>query len=295
MGKISVGPPYFDTVFVPLLTPLVFLMGIGPLARWKDAELPDLAVRLRWAAGTAVVATIVAVWAHGGVGIVGAIGFGMAFWIIASVATDLTERLRAPTGTRTSVLRRAALVPRAMVGMMIAHLGVAAFILGVTLVRSGEVERDVRMNIGDTTQIGDYVFTFRGVRELPGPNYRAAEGTIDVTVDGRPVVTLHPQKRVYSATQSVMTEAAIDPGLTRDLYVSLGEPVVDKSGGGWIVADLLQAVRRLDLGRLPDHGDRRPARGDRPPLSAAREADPCRARRRRRRAAAPRRRRVKNP
>ena len=237
MGKISVGPPYFDTVFVPLLTPLVFLMGVGPLARWKEATLPDLAQRLKWAAGTAVVATIVAVWAHGGIGIVGAVGFLMAFWIVASVATDLFERLRPPTGARVTVVQRARLISRAMVGSMIAHLGVAAFILGVTLVRSGEVERDVKMEVGDTTEIGDYLFTFRGVREVPGPNFRAAQGTVDVTENGRPVATLHPQKRIYTATQSAMTEAAIDPGLTRDLYVSLGEPIVagGQLTGAWVV------------------------------------------------------------
>ncbi len=235
LGKISVGPPYFDTVFVPLLTPLVFLMGVGPLARWKAATLPDLAQRLKWAAGTAAVATIVACWVHGGIGFVGALGLLMAFWIVASVATDLVERLRSPDGARIGVLRRARQIPRAMVGMMIAHAGVAVFILGVTLVRSGEVERDVKMDVGDTTEIGDYVFTFRGAREVSGPNYRAAQGTIDVTERGRPVATLHPEKRVYTATQATMTEAAIDPGLRRDLYVSLGEPIADAAGSAWIV------------------------------------------------------------
>ncbi len=237
LGKISVGPPYFDTVFVPLLTPLIVLMGVGPLARWKDAALPDLASRLKWAAGTAVVATVVASWAHGGIGLVGALGFLMAFWIIASVATDLALRLRPPPGARVSLVGRARLIPRAMVGMMIAHLGVAAFILGVTLVRSGEVERDVKMEVGDTTEIGDYVFTFRGVREVAGPNYRAAQGTIDIAENGKPVATLQPQKRIYTATQAAMTEAAIDTGLTRDLYVSLGEPIVNgtRPTGAWVV------------------------------------------------------------
>jgi cytochrome c-type biogenesis protein CcmF len=239
LGKISVGPPYFDTVFVPLLTPLVFLMGIGPLARWKEARLPDLAKRLRWAAGTAIVATIVASWVHGGIGIVGALGFLMAFWIVASVATDLIERLQPHPGERVALVQRALLVPRAMVGMMIAHAGVAVFILGVTLVKSGEIERDVKMDVGDTTEIGDYVFTFRGAREVAGPNYRAAQGTIEVSEGGRPVTTLHPEKRVFTATQAVMTEAAIDPGLRRDLYVSLGEPIVEQAtnrpSGAWIV------------------------------------------------------------
>ena len=232
LGKISVGPPYFETVFVPLLSPLVFLMGVGPLARWKEAELPDLAKRLRWALGVTVVAAVLAAWLHGGIGIVGCVGLLMGFWIVASVATDLIERLRPIGGQRTGVLHRARLIPRSIAGMMVAHLGIAVFIFGVTLVRTGEVERDVKMEIGDTTEVAGKVFTFRGVREAPGPNYRAVQGQIDVTENGKPVVTLHPEKRLYPATEATMTEAAIDAGLTRDLYVSLGEPV---GRGAWIV------------------------------------------------------------
>ncbi len=173
-------------------------MGVGPLARWKEARLPDLARRLRWAAGTAVVATIVAMFAHGGIGLVGALGLLMAFWIVASVATDVVERLRPVDGERVDVLARARLIPRAMVGMFVAHLGVAVFIVGVTLVRTGEVERDVKMEVGDTTTIGDYVFTFRGAHDVDGPNYRAAQGTIDVDEGGRAVATLRPEKRFYT-------------------------------------------------------------------------------------------------
>jgi cytochrome c-type biogenesis protein CcmF len=217
---------------VPLLTPLVFLMGIGPLARWKETELPDLASRLKWAAGAAVVATVATMWLRGGIGVVGAVGLLMAFWIIGSIATDFVERLRPVGGLRTGLWHRARLIPRSIAGMQIAHLGVAVFILGVTLVKTGEVERDVRMQVGDTTTIGDLVFSFGGVRDVQGPNYRAARGTVTVTDKGRPVVTLHPEKRHYPATQSTMTEADIDVGLTRDLYVSLGEAV---DGGAWIV------------------------------------------------------------
>jgi cytochrome c-type biogenesis protein CcmF len=233
LGKISVGPPYFDTVFVPLLAPLVFLMGVGPMARWKETTLPDLFTRLKWAAGCAVVATLVVALLHGRVGIVGAVGLLMAFWIIAAVATDLVERLRPAGGLRSGIAHRARQIPRAMVGMMVAHLGVAVFILGVTLVRTGEVERDVQMAPGDTTTIGDLVFTFRGASDVRGPNYRAARGEIEVTRNGRTVTTLHPEKRFYPASQSTMTEAAIEPGLTRDLYVSLGEPIANSPA--WIV------------------------------------------------------------
>jgi len=230
LGKISVGPPYFDTVFVPLLTPLVFLMGVGPMARWKDARLPDLAMRLRWAAGTAVVAALAVAWLHGGLGIVGVLGLLMVFWIVASVATDLVERLRPDAGK--GLVERARQVPRALVGMMIAHVGIAVFITGVTLVKSGEVERDVKMDVGDTTTIGPYVFTFRGAQAVDGPNYRAMQGVIEVSKNGAAPTTLRPEKRLYTATQASLTEAAIDTGFTRDLYVSLGEAV---GGSAWVV------------------------------------------------------------
>jgi cytochrome c-type biogenesis protein CcmF len=234
LGKISVGPPYFDTVFVPLMTPLVFLMGVGPIARWKETQLPDLVTRLKWAAGSAVVATLLVAWLKGGVGIVAATGLLMAFWIVSSVATDLIERLRPAGGMRASIVHRARQIPRAVAGMMLAHLGVAIFILGVTLVRTGEVERDVQMAPSDTTTIGNLVFTFRGASDVRGPNYRAAQGEIEVTTtDGRKVTTLRPEKRFYPAAQSTMTNAAIQPGLTRDLYVSLGEPI--QNSPAWIV------------------------------------------------------------
>ena len=233
LGKISVGPPYFETVFVPLVAPLVFLMGVGPIARWKEAALPDLVTRLKWAAGCAVVATLVVALARGGIGIVGVAGLLMAFWIVAAVLTDLSERLRPTGGVRASIVHRARQIPRAMAGMMLAHLGIAVFIFGVTLVRTGEVERDVQMGPGDTTTIGDLVFTFRGASDIRGPNYRSAQGEVVVTRGDRLVTVLRPEKRFYPASQSTMTEAAIQPGLTRDLYVSLGEPIANSPA--WIV------------------------------------------------------------
>jgi cytochrome c-type biogenesis protein CcmF len=230
LGKISVGPPYFDTVFAPLMAPLVFLMGVGPISRWKQQALPELATRLRWALVVALVAALLAGWAAGHIGFASTLGLAMAFWIVASVATDLAERLR--PGPGGSVIARARLLPRAMLGMMVAHLGVAVFIVGVVMVRSYEVERDVRMDIGDSTTVNGYTFTFRGARELAGPNYQAVQGLVEVTQGERKVAEMRPEKRIYRVQQNPMTEAAIDVGLTRDLYVSLGEPV---DGRAWIV------------------------------------------------------------
>jgi cytochrome c-type biogenesis protein CcmF len=232
MGKISVGPPYFDSVFVPLMVPVVFLMGVGPLARWRQAEVPDLARRLRWALGLTVPAALATGWAAGEITAMATLGFAMAWWIVFAVGTDLFERLKVGSGVGGSLRSRARQLPRTMLGMMVAHLGVAAFAFGVSMVNTYQVERDLKMDLGDTTEIAGYVFTYRGVREVNGPNYGAAQGLIEVTRNGQAVATMRPEKRIYRVQQNPMTEAAIDTGFTRDLYVSLGEPVGNTA---WIV------------------------------------------------------------
>jgi cytochrome c-type biogenesis protein CcmF len=232
MGKISVGPPYFDAVFMPLMAPVVFLMGIGPLARWKEAQLPGLALRLRWAMGTAVIAALVTAGMAGEVRLVSTLGLLMAYWIVGAVATDIGERVHPAGSTWADAPRKLRQIPRALVGMMVAHLGVAAFCFGVTMVKSYEVERDVKMDMGDSTSVRGYTFTFRGTHELQGPNYTAIQGLIEVSQGDKKMTDMRPEKRVYRVQQNPMTEAAIDVGITRDLYVSLGEPV---ESGAWVV------------------------------------------------------------
>jgi cytochrome c-type biogenesis protein CcmF len=233
MGKISVGPPYFDSVFVPIMTPLVFLMGVGPLARWKSAELPSLAKRLRWAAVLTVIAALLTGWLAGRISVMATLGFLMAWWIVFAVATDLLERVRPASVAASNLWARLKLVPRTMWGMWLAHLGIAAFAFGVSMVNTYGIERDVKMEPGDTVELSGYVFTFRGVRDAQGPNYQAAQGLVEVTRNGQPVATMRPEKRIYRVQQNPMTEAAIDAGFTRDLYVSLGEPV--GGNNAWVV------------------------------------------------------------
>ncbi len=232
LGKISVGPPYFDTVFVPLMAPLVFLMGVGTLARWKHAELPDLARRLRWAAVVAVLCAVGAELAEGRMSWTGGLGLLMGFWVFASVATDLWERLRPAGSVRSPMLQRFNQIPRATKGMMLAHLGIGVFILGVTMVRTYEVERDLNMDIGQSTEIAGYTFTFQGVREVDGPNYRAAQGLVILSKGGTELAQLRPEKRVYRVQQNPMTEAAIRSRPMGDIYVSLGQPT---QGSAWVV------------------------------------------------------------
>jgi cytochrome c-type biogenesis protein CcmF len=229
LGKISVGPPYFDAVFVPIMAPLVFLMGVGPLARWKKAEVPDLARRLKWALGVSLATALIVPFIAGRWTPMIAFGLFLAFWVIASAAVGIKERVRHIQG---GLWDRLAAQGRAHWGMQLAHLGIAVFILGVTLVKGYEVERDVRMDVGDSVTVGNYAFKFEGTSDVRGPNYTGARGKVEVTKDGKFVEYLSPEKRNYNVQKMPMTEAAIDSGILGDLYVSLGEPVAN---GAWSV------------------------------------------------------------
>ena len=230
LGKISVGPPYFDAVFAPLMTPAVFLMGIGPLAQWKKANLPGLALRLRWACGVSIVTALALPFVLGKWTPLISLGLLLAIWIVTTAAVNLRERLAHVDGS--SLVGRLAAVPRSYWGMLLAHCGVAVFIVGVTMVKGFESEKDVRMNVGETTTIGGYTFQFDGAQGVTGPNYTASRGTFRVSQDGRDTTVLYPEKRRYTVQNQIMTEAAIDSGFLRDLYVALGEPLDD---GAWSV------------------------------------------------------------
>ncbi|MBK7615367.1 MAG: heme lyase CcmF/NrfE family subunit [Burkholderiales bacterium] len=229
MGKISVGPPYFDVVFTALMAPLVFLTAVGPLTRWKGDEVPAMAKRLRVAGVVTVLAAGLTVLIAGRASFGSVLGYLMAYWIIAGVTTDLFARV-APAAKQGRLWTGVRQLGRAQIGMMLAHLGVAAFILGVTVVRTHETERDVKMVPGDTTEVGGYVFKLTALRDAEGPNYRMKRGFVEITRDGKLIATLTPEKRVYKVQQNPMTEAAIDTNLARDLYVSMGEELPD---GAW--------------------------------------------------------------
>ncbi|MDH3325603.1 MAG: heme lyase CcmF/NrfE family subunit [Gammaproteobacteria bacterium] len=230
MGKISVGPPYFDMVFVPLMTPLIFLMSVGPLARWKQASIPDIASKLKYAAVVSIVTAVLVPLIMGEWSIMKSLGVLMAAWIVTGIVVGIRNRinLRAKSGAEG-----VGKLSYSYYGMQLAHLGVAVFIIGVTFVNGYQEEKDVSMNIGDTVTVGDYMFRFDGVSSVQGPNYQAERGKLTVIVDGVETGAMYPEKRFYNVQQQVMTEAAIDTGLFRDLYVSLGEPLGNR--GGWSV------------------------------------------------------------
>ncbi|SFM44941.1 heme lyase CcmF/NrfE family subunit [Nitrosomonas communis] len=230
LGKISVGPPYFEAIFVPLMAPAVFLIGVGPIAKWKQTSLPSLAIRLRWAFAVSLVSALITPFLMSEWKPLVSFGLLLAFWIIASIFVNIKHRLQnSGEGGLFSKLSRQS---RSYYGMHCAHLGIAVFIIGVTLVNGYETEKDVRMEIGNTVSIGGYTFRFNGTKSLPGPNYKSIEGDIDVLKNDKQIRKLYPEKRTYNASGMAMTEAAIDTGLFRDLYVALGEPL---DNNAWVV------------------------------------------------------------
>ena len=231
MGKLSVGPPYFNLVFVPLMAPAMFLMGVGPIARWKKASLPELAMRLRWALVISVISAAALPFVMGQWKPLVSIGLLLAVWIVATIVLNLWERVRVTSG-QVGTLQKLRTQSRSYYGMQLAHLGVAVFIIGVTMVTGYQSEQDVRMEPGSTVNAGGYEFRFIGATNVVGPNYQAARAEIIVSRDGKEIERMYPEKRNYNSSGNVMTETAIDSGLFRDLYVSLGERV---SSGAWSV------------------------------------------------------------
>jgi len=235
LGKISVGPPYFNAVFVPVMTPILFLMGVAPFARWKEASVPELARMLRWALLPGVIVAIALPLIYGRWTPLVGLGLLLALWIVASGALNYFDRVqstRAGLPFLTAIFRQ----PRHFVGMHLAHLGVAVFVIGVTMVSGFQEEKDVKMSPGDTVTVSGYTFRFNGVKQVEGPNYVALRGDVDLLKNGQVKKKMAPEKRAYHSSTMPMTEAAIDTGLLRDVYVSLGEPIDrDQPFGDWAV------------------------------------------------------------
>ncbi len=229
LGKISVGVPYFDAVFAPLMAPAVFLMAVGPIARWKDASLPELALRLRWALAISAITAIVLPLLLGNLTPMIGLGLFLAFWVFASTAQLVYQRLRQ---SEAGFVASVAASSRSWWGMVIAHLGIAVFVLGVTVVKGFESEIAVKMHPGDVAHLAGYDFRFDGVESRDGPNYTANHGQIHVSKNGVLRTVLEPEKRLYTVTNMPMSEAGISPHLIHDLYASLGEPL---DGGAWSV------------------------------------------------------------
>lgn len=217
LGKISVGPPYFNSVFVPIMIPLLVLMGIGPWTSWKNSNLFDVIKRLWIAVLVAVIAAALIPFVMGEFSWLSSLGFLLAFWVITSGLLQIIRQAKAGKPTRS------------FIGMQLAHLGIAIFVIGVTMVGAYQEEKDVRMLAGESVSVGGYDIQLKGVSAVPGPNYKAMQGTFLLTRNGKLEATMYPEKRSYLSSTMPMTEAAIDAGLTRDIYVSLGEELEDKA------------------------------------------------------------------
>src|SRR5574338_72628 len=230
LGKISVGPPYFEAVFVPLMVPVVLLMVVGPFIRWKGHALGGLARKLGPDLGVSLAIGIGMAWATGVISWRMVLGMALAAWVVIASLHLLKERLAERPGAPTANRLRG--IPAAWWGMWLAHLGIAMFILGVTLVKGMESNVDVKMQPGDVAHLAGYSFTLKDVHDYRGPNFDAARADLEVARDGKPVALLHPEKRTYRAAGMPMTEASIDVNPLRDLYASMGEPLDAKT---WIV------------------------------------------------------------
>ena len=231
LGKISVGPPYFNAIFFPLMAPLFVLLGLAVFTPWKRGNLREGLRRLRVPALFALVAAVAMPFAlQGKSSLVIVAGVWLAVWTLATAPIELIKRLRAKPTLVAGLLS----IPGSTWGMTLAHCGLGLWMLGVVAVTGYGVERDVRLAPGGEAEMSGFVFGFAGVQESKGPNFIADRGTVVVERNGRTVSTLEPEKRLYPSQGSVMTETGVDVGLFRDLYVALGEPIdKDNIGGDW--------------------------------------------------------------
>jgi cytochrome c-type biogenesis protein CcmF len=206
------------------MIPALFLMGVGPFAHWKHASFSELARTLRWAFLAAAVVGIATPFLYGEWTPLIALGLLLAAWIVLAGTLNFVQRVqstRAGQPFLIAVLKQ----PRSFFGMHTAHVGIAAFVVGVTMVNGYQAEKDVKMELGDTVSVGGYTFRFNGVKPEKGPNYTALIGDVDLLKNDRLVRKMNPEKRIYVSSTMPMTEAAIDTGFLRDVYVSLGEPI----------------------------------------------------------------------
>ncbi len=228
LGKISVGPPYFEAVFPLLMLPALLLMAWGPSIRWGGDSIASVARQGLWPAAASLAAAVAIPLYMGRASAWASLGIFLATWIAARTAAQLLARFRVEGRGLLRGMRQ----PRSWYAMHLAHLGIAVVIVGVTMVKAYEATNDVRMEPGDTTRLGAYSFRLDEVGEVDGPNYLAARASFTVTGAGGESFRMQPEKRMYRSQQMPMTEAAIRSGFAGDVYVSLGEMLGERA---WVV------------------------------------------------------------
>ncbi|MEZ9976363.1 heme lyase CcmF/NrfE family subunit [Vibrio breoganii] len=230
LGSVSIGAPFFNTLFTWLMVPFAFLLGIGPLMRWKRDSIANFTKPIVVSGVISLVLAAVMVTLLGErFTALAYLGWVMALWIICLHSFELYTRAT----HRHSFAKGVTKLPRNHWAMMSAHIGLAVTVIGIAMVQNYSIERDVRLAPGDNFEIQGYNFYFDKVRDNDGPNYDGYIADFDVTKDGKHINTLHAEKRFYTTARSMMTEAAIDAGVTRDLYIAMGEKLDD--GVSWAV------------------------------------------------------------
>jgi len=230
LGKVSVGPPFFNAVFVPIMVPMLIVMVIGPLLSWKRGDLRGVLGRL-WAALAAAAVTLVAVWLwRGGAlsDLLAAFGIGLALWVGVGTLVEWAERVKLFRAPLAETGRRARNLPRAAYGMTLAHLGVAFVIAGVTASSAWKSEAVQTQVIGETVTVAGYDYTLVSAETVEGPNYTATRGVFEVREDGALIARLTPEKRTYTQPPRPTTEAAIHTTGYSDLYAVIGDPAKDR-------------------------------------------------------------------
>tara|TARA_R110000824_G_scaffold52692_4_gene146222 strand:+ start:154165 stop:156186 length:2022 start_codon:yes stop_codon:yes gene_type:complete len=228
-NRVSIGAPYFNTVFVPLMALLAIALGFGTFSRWKKTSVTYLKQQLsKVFIASVALGIIIPVVVTSAINISAITATVLALWIVFSIGKDIINK----TANKDSFFKGLKALSLSYCGMQVAHLGMAVIILGVCLTSHYSVERDVRLAPGDSETIGAYDFIFDGVSSIQGPNYSADRAVIRVLKNGDDYLTLEPEKRFYFATGAVQTEAAIDVGLFRDLFTALGD---ERGDGAWVV------------------------------------------------------------
>jgi cytochrome c-type biogenesis protein CcmF len=245
MGKLSVGVPYFNAVFVPLMVPVALAMSIGMIARWRSDELQRLWAHLRLAlVGSLVLGVLLVLMLTEHFVFRTLAGVLIALWILAGTVVAIRDRIRNAPGIFSGL----ASLPAAFTGMCLAHAGFAFVIIGISISTQYSEEQHSRMGVGDSVQMSGYTFRLEALQQVDGPNYTATEGVFVVTKGTELVTTIHSQKRYYPVVGTSMTEAGIDGNLFRDLYISLGEVL---EGDDWSVRLYFRPfVRWLWLGAI---------------------------------------------
>jgi cytochrome c-type biogenesis protein CcmF len=229
--RVSVGPPFFNATFVPLMVPLLIALGIGPLLTWKRADLWGVVSRLKFTLAFTIGVVLLIVALDEPDTAKTAFGMGLAAWLAGTALAEWAGRVRLFRGGPGETWRLVRNLPRSTHGMTIAHFGVAVVVVGLT----GSLWRQERIEIahpGETLTIAGYAFHLDRVARIEGPNYTADRAVFTVTRNGKRVAVMQPEKRFYAVQQSAVSNTAIRTDGLADLYAAMGDP---DGKGGWTV------------------------------------------------------------